>query len=90
MDSGSGDARWILGGLWNGLGDRMCGFASVSAGSGYAAWILGELWVGPEVRMCGFANVVLVVDMLDEFLVDSGSDQASFGFTRRRVLDTSG
>ena len=63
---------------------------SVSAGSGYVAWILGELWVGPDVRMCGFADVVLVVDMLDEFLGDSGSDQASFGVTWRRVLDTSG
>jgi hypothetical protein len=50
-------------------------------------WILGGAWD----QDAWFYNMfLLVLDMLDDFWVDSGSDQESFGSTRRRVPDTRG
>ena len=48
-------------------------------------WILGGAW---DQDAWFYKMFLLALDMLDDFWVDSGSDQESFGSTRRRVPDT--
>ena len=46
---------------------------------------LGGTW---GLNVWFYAVFMLVLDMLDEFWVDSGWAQGSFGCTKRKVLDT--
>ena len=82
-----GDSRWTLEGTWG----QNVWFCIVLRWFWICCMVPGWTLGGAWDQNAWFYNVfLLVLNMLNEFWVDSGSDQESFGFTRRRVPDTRG